>query len=568
MVPLDKEREGKSVLRGWRLAGSEPYTWLVFWADVRSGVAMLAIGLPVGMAFGIASGMGALAGLYCIVIVGFFAAVFGGTKAQSPGPNAAIAVMVSVIIAAGGASLAELAVIVVMAGAFQVLFGLLRVGRFVSYMPHIVLSGFISGVGVILIVSQVQTALGTDIPARGAVGAIAALPAALAEVEPGTAVLSAVTMAILLFWPRALDKWAPTPVIALVAATALGAFWLDGVAVIGAMPTGLPVPSLTVPSLDFFPSAVEPALLIALVGSIYSLMMSLMADAITGAQHNPNRELVGQGVGNLAAGIFGAMPGAANPATLINLQLGGRTVMASIVRALCLVALLLGLGRYAEPIPLAALSVILLKVGWELIDWRFLRSIRRMPRGYAVVMALTFALTVFAGPLTAIAFGLVAAGIAHASRLERMELDSVVSVPLLDRTFLAASGDEAEADPFEARVGLLAFRGAFTVASSRKLVRMVGADIRGHEVVIFDFSDVTHIDDSAAHVMALLFERAGKEKTEVIVMGVAGELRNILDAFGVLRGVPEDRIVRERDEARALARRLLAPVPGEQGSPK
>ena len=122
-------------MRGWRLAGTEPYTWPVFWADVRSGVAMLAIGLPIGMAFGIASGMGALAGLYCIVIVGFFAAVFGGTKAQLPGPNAAIAVMVSVIIAAGGASLAELAVIVVMAGAFQVLFGLLRVGRFVSYMP-------------------------------------------------------------------------------------------------------------------------------------------------------------------------------------------------------------------------------------------------------------------------------------------------------------------------------------------------------------------------------------------------------------------------------------------------
>ena len=556
------------MLRGWRFPGAEPYTWETFRADARSGITMLAVGVPGGMALGIASGMGALAGLYCIVIVGFFAALLGGTKAQSSGPSAAIAVMVSVIVAADGASLAELGVIVVMAGAFQVLLGLFKVGRFVSYMPHIVLSGFISGVGVILILSQSQTVLGTDIPARGAVGAIAALPAALTEVDPATVVVSGVTMAVLLFWPRALDRWAPAPVMALVAATALGALWFEGVAVIGSLPTGLPVPSLVLPSLDFLPSAVEPALLIALVGSIYSLMMSLMADSITGAQHDPNRELVGQGVGNMAAGLFGAMPGAANPGTMINLQLGGRTVMAGIVRAVCLVALLLGLGRYADPIPLAALSVILLKVGWDLIDWRFLRNIRRMPRGYSVVMALTFALTVFAGPLTAIAFGLVAAGIAHAARLERMELDSVVSAPLLDRTFLAAGDDGADADPFEARIGLLAFRGAFTVASSRKLVRTVGADIRGHEVVIFDFSNVTHIDDSAAHVIALLFERADKEKTQAVVMGLSGDVRDILDAFGVLRRVPENRMVPDLEEARTLAARLLTPAGSNNGSAK
>ena len=545
------------MLRGWRFSGTEPYTWGTFRADARSGITMLAIGVPAGMALGVASGMGALAGLYCVVIVGFFAAIFGGTKAQSSGPSAAITVMVAVILATGGASLAELGVIVVMAGVFQVLFGLSRVGRFVSYMPHIVLSGFISGVGVILILSQIETALGTDIPARGAIDTVLALPVAILQADPETVVVSAVTMAVLLFWPRALDRLAPTHLTALAVTTALGAFWLDGVAVVGALPTGLPVPGLVLPSLEFLLFAVEPALLIALVASIYSLMMSLTADSITGAQHDPNRELIGQGIANAAAGIFGAMPGAANPGTLINLSLGGRTVVASIVRASCLLALLLGLGRYAEPIPLAALSAILLKIGWELIDWRFLRNVRRMPRGYTVVMVLTFALTVLAGPLTAIAFGIVAAGIAHAARLEKMELDSVISAPLLDRTFLAADGEGSDSDRFDARVGLLAFRGAFTVASSRKLVRMVGADIREHEIVIFDLSRVTHIDDSAAHVIALLMDRADKEKTEIIVMGMSGEVRVILEAFDVLRRVPEGRIVRELDDARELAERLL-----------
>ena len=222
--------------------------------------------------------------------------------------------MVSVVLATGGASLAEIGIIAAMAGGFQILFGLFRVGRFVSYMPHVVLSGFITGVGVILILSQIQTALGTDLPARGTVNTLLALPEAVLLADPGTVILSAVTMAILLFWPRAVDRWAPGPLVAVAVATALGVFWLDGIAVIGALPTGLPVPVLSLPSLDFLLFAVEPALLIALVASIYSLMMSLTADAITGAQHDPNRELVGQGIGNMAAGVFGAMPGAANPA--------------------------------------------------------------------------------------------------------------------------------------------------------------------------------------------------------------------------------------------------------------
>ena len=546
-------------MRGWRSAGTEPYSWTIFWADARSGLMMLAVGITGGMALGVASGMGALAGLYCVVIVGFFAAVFGGTKAQSSGPSSVLAIIVSVILASGGATLAEIGVIAAMAGAFQILFGLFRVGRFVAYVPYVVLSGFISGIGIILILSQIQSVLGTDIPARGAVGTIGALPAAILKVNTDSAVVAAVAMAFLLFWPRRVEKWLPAPVVALGAATALGAFWLEGVAVIGALPTGLPVPSLALPPLDFLLTAVEPALLIALIGSIYSLMMSLMADSITGAQHNPNRELIGQGVGNMAAGVLGAMPGAANAGTLINLQFGGRTVVSGIVRAVCLLALLLGIGRYAEPIPLAALSAILIRLGWSMIDWRFFVRLRQMRRGYAVVMLLTLALTVFVDPLTAVAFGLVAAGIAHAARLETLELDSVISVPLLDRTFLTSEAEDTEADPYDARVGLLAFRGAFTVASSRKLVWMVGADIRGHKVVIFDFSRVTYIDDSAAQVIALLLDRAVKEKTEIIVLGMSQETGDILNAFDVLRRVPEDRIVGELDDARNLAGRLLTP---------
>ena len=534
------------------------YSWETFRADVRSGVMMLPIAVTGGMALGVASGMGALTGLYCVVIVGFFAAVFGGTKAQVSGPSTALAVIVSVVLATGGASLAEIGIIAAMAGLFQILFGLLRIGRFVAYMPYVVLSGFVSGIGVTLLLSQVQTVLGTNMPAQGAVETIKALPAIIFQANADNATIALVAMAILLFWPQSLDKWLPAPVTAVIAGTALGASWLDEAVIIGTFPSGLPVPSLALPSPDFLLTALVPALLIALIGSIFTLMMSLMADAVTGVQHNPNRELIGQGIGNVAAGVLGAMPGTGNAATLINLQFGGRTVVAGIARAACLLALLMGLGSYAEPIPLAALSAILIRAGWDLIDWRFLVRLRQMQRGHAAVMLLTLGLTALIDPLTAVGFGLVTAGIAHAARLERLELDSVISVPLLDQGFLTAGVDEDDAHRYDARVGLLAFRGQYTVASSGKLVTMLGADIRGHDVVIIDFSRTTYVDDSAAHVIALLLDRAVKEKTRIIVLGLSEDSRSILNAFDVLRHVPPDQVVDELDEARRLATRLLA----------
>ena len=532
------------------------YTWKAFRDDARSGITVLATSIPIGLALGIASGMGALAGLWCVVVVGFLAAVFGATKALMSGPSAALAVTVSVILA-GGVGLAELAIIVIMAGAFQTLFGVFGIGRIVSYMPHVVLQGFISGIGILLCLSQLQTILGTDIPAHGALAVLSALPAAVPVLEPDSVIVAAVTLAVLALWPTPLARWAPSILVALVVSTALAAFWFDRAAVLGALPGGLPELHLALPSLEFVLGAIEPALLLALIGSIYTLMMSLVADSITGAQHDPNRELIGQGIGNMTAGALGAMPGAANPDTLVNLHSGGRTVAATFFRTAGLLALLLGFGHYAGPIPVAAFAAILVKVGWSLVDWRLLTRLNRMRSEYAAVMLLTLGLTVFVNPLAAIVLGLVAAAITQAARFERLELDSVTSAPLLDRTLLGGTDNEAGADTYDARGGVLALQGAFTVASSRKLVRLVGADIRDHEFVIFDFSRVTQVDDSAAHVIGLLIDLAAKENTDVIVAGVSPDIGNTLHAFDALRRVPEERIVSTLHDARRLARKLL-----------
>ena len=533
------------------------YSWETFQADALSGITILATSVPIGIGLGIASGMGAVAGLWCIVIVGLVAALFGGTRALMSGPSAALAVTVSVIVAGGATSLGEVAIIVILAGAFQILFGVFKAGRFVGYIPHVVLQGFLSGVGVLICLSQIQTVLGTDVPARGAVAMVKVLPAGVPDLDPDSVAIAAVALAFLVFWPKSLERWAPSFVVALVGASVLGAFWFDGAAVLGPLPGGLPGVSLEVPSLEFVLGAIEPALLLALIGSIYTLILALTADSITGAQHDPNRELIAQGLGNMTAGVLGAMPGAANPDTLVHLKAGGRTVVAAFVRTGGLLALLLGLGHLTASIPLAALAAILIKVGWSIVDWRLLARLRRLQPEYGVVMLLTLGVTVLVSPLTAVALGLVATAIVHAARLESLELDSVRSAPLLDQTILAHDNRGTDADPFGARGGILSLQGALTVASSRKLIRMVGADIRDHEFVIVDFSCVTHVDDSAAHVFMLLMDLAARERTEVVVVGASARVAETLRAFDAFRRVPVGHIVSTLGDALSVSRQFL-----------
>ena len=280
---------------------------------------------------------------------------------------------------------------------------------------------------------------------------------------------------------------------------------------------------------------------------------------MTRTRHNPNRELVGQGIGNVAAGLIGGLPGAgATLGTVVNLRAGGRTPVSGALRAAILLALVLGLGRYVETIPHAALAGILMKVGWDIIDWRFLTRIHRVQREHLLVMLITLGLTVFLDLITAVAIGLIAAGMASARQFERLQMDSVVSVPLLDRSFFGTQDDEDTVDAFSARVGLVALRGSFTVASANKLISTISVDIRDHEVVILDFSDTVYMDDSAALVVEQLVDSAIAEKTEVIVMGLEGRPAITLQALNALQHVPPERLVKTEDEARVVAQRLLA----------
>ena len=544
------------------------YDFRTLRGDVFGGITAAVVGLPVSLAFGVASGLGAIAGMYGAVAVGFFAAVFGGTKSQISGPTGPMAVAMAVIVTSHADTLAEAFTIVIMAGLIQILLGVLRIGRFVAYTPYSVISGFMSGIGVIIILIQTLPFLGAASATGGPLGAIRAWPDAFSAVNLSAVAIAATTLVVGVAWPARFRRYLPPTLAALIAGSLLGILWLNNTPVIGEVPSGLPELQRLDLSPDFMVGAVQPALILALLGSIDSLLTSLVADSMTRTRHNPNRELVGQGLGNTVAGLIGGLPGAgATMGTVVNLRAGGRTQLSGVLRAAILLALVLGLGRFVEEIPHAVLAGILMKVGWDIIDWRFITRIHRVQREHLMVMVITMGLTVFLDLVTAVAIGLIAAGMASARQWERLELDSVVSVPLLDKAFLYGGSAPSGVDDFSARAGLVSMRGSFSVASSGKIIGAIGADIRDHEVVIMDFSDTVHIDDSAALVIEQLVDTAYDQDTECIVMGLDGRPAVTMRALNVLRRVPADRFVGTIEEAQEVSIRLLGERDAERGMP-
>ena len=535
--------------------------------DIFGGMTAAVVALPLSLAFGVASGLGAIEGLYSAVVVGMLAALLGGSKTQISGPTAPLSVAMAVVfVDYADGELKKALAIVAMAGIIQVLLGALRLGTFVAYTPYAVVSGFTSAVGLIIIIVQVLPFFGTEVALGGALKSLREWPDAITDVDPSALTLGLVTLAVCIFWPGRLQRFLPPSVAALIIGTMVGVLWLSDAPTIGEVPTGLP--DLTVPELSFgnLGSALPAAVTIALLGSINSLLTARVADSLTRQNHDPSRELMGAGVANVVVAFIGGVPGAgATSCTVANVKAGGRSRVSGVLCATILAALVLGLGRYVDAIPHAVLAGILIKIGFNIIDWRYLSHIHRVPRENVVVLALTLGLSIVSDLVIAVAVGLVMAALTGARQVERLELDKVISTPLLDMTFLAdpeAADDvgfdlDSDDDPFAARVGLLSLRGSFTAASSTRLFKTINHDMNEHEVVIFDFTDTAFVDDSAALAIGQLADTARDADAQCIVMGMSGMTDTSVYALNVLREIPEENFVEDLDEARIVARRLL-----------
>ena len=269
------------------------------------------------------------------------------------------------------------------------------------------------------------------------------------------------------------------------------------------------------------------------------------------------------------AGLVGGLPGAGTTTcTVTNIFSHGTTRLSGIVCGTLLLSVALWLGKYVPPIPLSALAGVMVLVGIEIVDWNLLKRLHRVQAYYLSVVLLTCGLTIFVDLVTAVAVGLIVAGLTHASQLESLELDNLKSLPLLDWKFLYQLDPDkqdfeikiadAGIDLFAARVGLVVFNGIYTVASSRELSAVIGEDLKDHEVVIFDFSKTIHIDDSVAMVIVRLINVVIKSNTQLIIMGLGGAVAETLSSLDVLSQVPRSHVVRDMEECRVLAKQMLA----------
>ncbi len=511
--------------------------------DIFGGTTAAVVALPLALAFGVASGVGAIAGLYGAIAVGFFAAVFGGTKSQVSGPTGPMTVVMAVIVTQHAENLGEAFAIVILGGFLQIIFGLVRVGRFVTYTPYSVVSGFMSGIGVIIIIIQTLPFIGMPAEPGGPLGVINVWAGSTLQVNTDALMIAGLCLAVVIFWPNRLHAVLPPHLASLVAGSATAFFFLSDAPVIGEIPTGLPDLHLPLVSPANLPAILGPAFVLALLGSIDSLLTSLVADSITRTRHKSDRELIGQGIGNMVSGLIGGLPGAgATMRTVVNVRAGGRSPLSGALHALILLALVLGLGPLAEQVPHAALAGILIKVGWDIIDWNYIKRFRRAPRDQVLVMFITLGLTVFVDLVTAVAVGFILAGFATARWMEREEMKGVTAIAYPDKSDNLDPEAREALEKLQGRVAVVSLRGHFSYASARKLNRWVGQVSMGYEAIIYDFTEAAHMDTSAALAVEELLTIAVNDNIFCFIAGLSDSAGATVKSLGVLDAIPPGHI--------------------------
>ncbi|RXI43631.1 sulfate permease [Malaciobacter mytili] len=390
-----------------------------FKGDFFGGITAAVIALPLALAFGVASGAGAVAGLYGAIILGFFASLFGGTPSQISGPTGPMTIVFASAVALFSNDINAVMSVVLLAGIFQILFGVLKVGKYVKYIPYPVISGFMSGIGIIIIILQLNPFIGLE-SQNSVINTLYLFPSSLSNLNFEALILSTLTLTIMFITPKSIARVFPPALLALVLMTILSVVLNFNVSTIGEIPSSLP--SFSIPSFEFEKSRdiLVLAITLALLGTIDTLLTSLVADSITKTKHNSNKELIGQGVGNSLVALVGGVPGAgATMRTVINVKSGGQTKFSGMIHSLTLLIIALFLAPIASQIPLAVLAGILMKVGIDILDYKFLRVIKNAPKNDLIVMIIVFLLTVFVDLIMAVGVGITLASILIVYRISK-----------------------------------------------------------------------------------------------------------------------------------------------------
>ncbi len=521
--------------------------------DVLGGLTAAVVALPLALAFGNAAlgPGGAIYGLYGAVVVGFLAALFGGTPSQVSGPTGPMSVTVAGVVASlaavgvprdlsAGEILPLVMAAVVIGGLFQILFGLLRLGKYITLVPYSVVSGFMSGIGVIIITLQIGPLLG--ISTRG--GVLESLSTLINNFAPNGAAITvaAMTLAIVFLTPRKISQWVPSPLLALLIVTPLSIILFGDSSIdrIGSIPEGGLSLSLPDPSFgNFFPIILKAGLVLAVLGAIDSLLTSLVADNISQTRHNSDRELIGQGIGNAVAGIFTGLPGAgATMRTVINVKSGGSTPISGMVHSVVLLFVLVGAGPLAAQIPTALLAGILIKVGLDIIDWGFLLRAHKLSLKTASVMYGVLLMTVFWDLIWAVLVGVFIANMLTIDSITETQLEGMEADNPFDSSNNNASNaqlpsdEKALLDRCAGEVMLFRLKGPLSFGAAKGITERMML-VRNYKVLILDITDVPRLGVTATLAIEDMVQEALNNSREAYVAGATGRVKDRLAKFGV-----------------------------------
>ncbi|WP_448249161.1 SulP family inorganic anion transporter [Thalassotalea agariperforans] len=525
--------------------------------DIFGGVTTAIISLPLALAFGVASGAGAEAGLWGAIMVGFFAALFGGSTtliSEPTGPMTVImtAVLTSMMAKYPETGLAMSFTVVMMAGAFQILLGTLKLGKYVTLMPYSVISGFMSGIGVILIILQLSPLLGHSAPAGGVIGTLSALPETLSNINFSELLLGLLTLAVLFYFPKQYRKYVPAQLVALVAVTLLSVIFFDSESIrrIGEIPAGLP--SLVFPyfNADMFTTMVIDALVLGTLGCIDTLLTAVIGDSLTRKEHDSDKELRGQGLANMISGLFGALPGAgATMGTVTNIQVGARSPISGMVRALVLALVVLVAGGLTEPIPMAVLAGIAVYVGINILDWSFIQRAHKVSLQGMAVMYGVMLLTVFVDLIAAVGLGVFISNIIIIEKLSREQARKVKAISDGDENSVPLTINERSIlEQTNGKVLFFYLSGPMIFSVSKAISRQ-HASISDYQVMILDLSDVPMIDVTVGLALENAVKDALDAQCEVFLLCPNQQTHKQLEKFNVLDLIATDNNYVSREQA-------------------
>jgi len=545
----------KSIKRG--------YTKQNLISDLMSGVIVGILALPLAIAFAIASGVGPEQGLYTAIIAGFTISLLGGSRFQIGGPTGAFIVIVYGIVSQYGYD--GLASATLLAGIILIIFGLAKFGAIIKFIPYPVTVGFTAGIAVIIALGQVPNFFGLTLAGKDpadAIGKIKLYVSSFDTINIYSVIIGAIALAVCILWPKITTK-VPGSLIAIIVATVivkvLGWDESHNVITIGMknhIPSGFPTPHLPNISLDMMQKVFQPALTIAILGAIESLLSAVVADGMTSTKHRSNTELFGQGVANLLSPMFGGIPATGAIArTATNIRNGAVSPISGLVHAVVLLLIMLVLGKYAEMIPMAALAAVLFQVAFNMCGYRAVIKMFKLPKSDVAVMLVAFFLTVIIDLTVAIEVGVLLAAVLFIKRMSDVaEVEAVT-------TALKADDEEAARNELARQVpkGVVVYElaGSLFFGAVDKFKETLNRIAVKPKILILRMRSVSSIDAAGINMIEDLMLHCKKDGTQLLLSGVHAQPVVALTRAGVLKQLGEENALGNIDAALNRAREIL-----------